>query len=141
LAFEHSDAPTDSPYRSIALGTGFACAIDVDTDGIACWGNGAPTVGASGYQEIVAAGTGLCALTLAGGVECWDNRHGSLRDWPFARIPTGTGYSLLAIGLDQISTDWEAACALHDSGEIHCWSMFNSYQSTVTQIPTQFRYR
>ena len=141
----HSDmiagAPADSPYRSLALGTNFGCAIRSDTDALVCWGTNTPTVPAGTYDTVVAAGTGVCLLTSAGTVGCWDNRHDDLANWPYARIPEGPGYSQIAIGLDALSTDWEAACALHDSGEVHCWSMFNGNTGTVTQVPLQLRYR
>ncbi|MCT8972662.1 Ig-like domain repeat protein [Microbaculum marinisediminis] len=65
----------------------------------------------------------VCALTSAGGVECWgNNTSGQLGD---GNAPNGTDVPGTVIGLDSGVTAVEmafyTACAVTDAGTVKCW--------------------
>ena len=136
-----SSAPTESVYSEIAVGQRFACALVADTGAIDCWGEaGPPSLSGVGHTTLVSTSWGVCALTAEGAVRCRLQRN-SRWSWDLSRVPTGTGYTQLAGGEGEPGTDQHGACALHGSGEVHCWTSSNSGGDAMNQVPFALRYR
>jgi alpha-tubulin suppressor-like RCC1 family protein len=149
--WSYSDAPQTVPDLgsgavAAGVGLGFACAL-MDTGGVKCWGqNSQGQLGdgttadsttpvdvaglSSGVQAIAVGESVSCALTSAGGVQCWGtNTNGEL----------GIGNTNTVLGPQNVvglSTSVEAitstsgihVCALLSGGAVKCWGYNGSGQ-------------
>jgi alpha-tubulin suppressor-like RCC1 family protein len=130
--------------KDVSVGYLHTCAVTA-AGGVKCWGNnwdgelGNGTFGAgdcnclfqtptdvSGLTHGVAAVTaGLehtCALTTAGGVECWgDNQYGELGNGTTDISAVPVGVQGLASGVAQISAGVDFTCAVTTGGGVKCW--------------------
>ncbi len=131
-----------SGVSAISAGYNFACAL-TSAGGVECWGvnaygqlgngttyNSTVPVAVSGLSSgVVAISAGdehACALTSAGGVECWGkNYYGQLGDNgatgydAFSSVPVAV--SGLSSGVSAISSGGDHTCALTGTGAVDCW--------------------
>jgi alpha-tubulin suppressor-like RCC1 family protein len=150
-----------SEVTSIAAGSNFACAVTTFGD-VQCWGAndrgqlGDGTGGNLGDHQLVPVNVvGLssaislvelgfahgCALTSAGGVECWgSNDQGQVGDGTGgieedAQQLTAVDVVDLASGVDIIDAGNEFTCALTTKGDVKCWGSHRSGQQNSSNIP------
>ncbi|WP_370631417.1 chromosome condensation regulator RCC1 [Methylosinus sp. Sm6] len=123
---------------AVSLGYTHSCAL-MKTGGVKCWGyNGAGQLGDGTRitrwtpvdvlgltSTIVAIDVGsnhACALTAAGGVECWgENRYGQLGDTTTINRSTPVAVAGLASGVAALSAGNRHSCALTVGGASLCW--------------------
>jgi Regulator of chromosome condensation (RCC1) repeat len=136
-------APTVTPPSAsavIAAGGWHTCVV-LGEGGVRCWGlndsgqlgGGTPIqaslpVGVPGLEHGVAAITSgdsfSCALTDAGGVQCWgSNAYGQLGDGTTDDSAGPVGVSGLDSGVTAIAAGAEHACALTAAGGVKCWGL------------------
>ena len=79
--------------------------------------------GLSGPVAAIAAGVDhTCALTSAGGVECWgDNEWGELGDGTTTNRSTAGTVSGLSGGVVAVTSHYSHTCALTSAGRVECW--------------------
>lgn len=127
-----------SGVSMISAGTGHTCAV-LDSGGVKCWGaNGAGALGDGSFDSslvpvdstslqigaiAVAAGSSFtCALTQAGGVQCWGyNARGQLGDGTAVGRPTAADVVGLQSGVTELAVAFWQACARLANSEIRCW--------------------
>ena len=128
---EGSDAAVD-PYACDAGGCNTSCAADADcTSGYFCWEAECVKV-----AQIGAGNEDTCALTTAGGVQCWGyNYAGELGNdskndsyLPVAVTGLSSGISAISVGRDH-------TCALTTEGGVECWGNLGYYQSDESPVP------
>lgn len=135
------DAPTEAVYSDVAVGPRFACALNAATRGVECWGeSGPPPVRGGTYDAIASTTWGLCTLDTDGAIGCYIQRNTN-RNWELARVPTGDGYTHIDGGATEPGTDHHGACAIHESGEVYCWTTSNSGADGMNQVPTGLGFR
>lgn len=124
---------------SLALGGAQSCAV---TDGaLRCWGGnflGQLGTGDAFDRPVPAAVKGLgsgvlmaaagsrhtCALTQAGGVQCWGgNDQGQLGNGSSAPSKTPVEVSGLTAGVKFIAAGYDHTCAVMSSGSVKCWGL------------------
>ncbi len=140
-----SPTPTPAPEvrTPIAAGGKHTCALTT-AGGVQCWGaNGAGQLGDGTWEDrptpvdvvgleggVVAIATGLwhtCALTTAGGVQCWGrNDSGQLGDGTTTHRNLPVDVVGLGGGVVAIAAGGYHTCALTASGGVQCWG-FNYY--------------
>ena len=109
---------TVAPRRGrIAVGDGFACALDA-VGQIVCWGQGlsASAPAGGGFSFISAGISGVCAIDAIGAVVCW-TRSNTISSTVDKGVPAPP-FKEVVLGGDQNS---EFACALRDGGQASCW--------------------
>ncbi len=146
---------TGLPGRSIAVAAGafFTCALD-DAGAVWCWGRNASgelgtasnmnysTPAAVRYLDtavvaIVGGDEHTCALTTAGGVQCWGgNASGQLGDGTTRTIPVPRQVSGLTSGVVAIAAGQKHTCALMMGGAVRCWGGNGVGQLGDGQRPT-----
>ncbi|APV50553.1 hypothetical protein BWI17_13160 [Betaproteobacteria bacterium GR16-43] len=129
--------PLFGNVTSLSAGNAHTC-VSLDTGEAACWGanesgqlgrghrlasgyNPASVVGASlpAVAKVSAGATGSCALTQAGGVQCWGDKpgNGSVSSL-YAVAVTG-----LASGATDIASGGGHSCAVTATGGVKCWGL------------------
>ncbi len=78
----------------------------------------------SGVAAVTAGYDFACALTTAGGVECWgDGSQGALGDGNFSSNPSPVQVTGLMSGVKVVSAGTSGVCALMDDGTATCWGL------------------
>jgi alpha-tubulin suppressor-like RCC1 family protein len=128
-----------SGVTAISAGFDHACAI-TSAGGVQCWGlngtgqlgNGTTTAAsvpvpvaglASGVAAISAGGWHTCALTTAGGVQCWGyNQWGQVGNGTQGNIfATPQQVTGLTSGIVAVHAGYAHSCAVTTTGGIQCW--------------------
>jgi len=140
------DLPPLQNIQQIGTGFGHTCAVTT-AGGVQCWGsndsgelgNNSLTAsnkpvdvsGLSSDVSTVSAGFGhTCALTTAGGVQCWGNNDtGQLGiGSPASNSSVPAAVSGLDSGVRAVSTGTFHTCALTTAGGVKCWGYNNAGQ-------------
>jgi alpha-tubulin suppressor-like RCC1 family protein len=132
------EANPEPDTAALALGWSHSCALTVG-GGIRCWGNNAygqlgngtnfnslvpvDVAWLPGGVRAMAAGVDhSCALTAAGGVECWGrNSKGQLGNGSSLDSAVPVQVAGLAEGVAAISAGFRHTCALTTGGGVKCW--------------------
>jgi alpha-tubulin suppressor-like RCC1 family protein len=154
------------PATAIAAGVDHACAL-TNTGGVECWGvnaygelgNGTTNTSftytpdysytpvnviglSSGETAVAAGGDHTCALTTAGGVQCWGyNYYGELGNGTSTTSSTPVDVTGLSSGVTAIATGYSHSCALTNAGGVECWGdnvngeLGNGTVSSISPVP------
>ena len=151
--------PPAGRFTDISAGDSYSCAIRENGE-IACWGRNfrgvLDDIPAGRFTAVSATGsTPACAIRENGEIACWGKNHGSfggsLDDEP-AAPPAGSFIAVVATyGLNcAIAETFEGASAAPDTGEIECWTSWDSFYAEMREDlllqrsdfdPPQGRYR
>ncbi len=122
----------------LTTGENHSCAL-TNLGGVYCWGRGfygqlgnggynsspsiVPVTGlTSGVKSIVAGAAHTCALTLAGGVQCWGyNAYGQIGNGANTDTSIPVEVSGLTSGVIAIAAGGFHTCALLSTGSMKCW--------------------
>jgi hypothetical protein len=135
------DAASAETLVAVSVGEDFACALTA-SGAVRCWDNRGGQLGsngagayravavpvpglASGVTAISVGGSSACALTAAGGVQCWgDNGSGQLGSGS-TRMSSAVPLPVTGLesGVAAISVGATYACALTTAGGVQCWGM------------------
>ena len=133
---------------AIATGAHHTCALTT-AGGVLCWGeDGQGQLGNGGFSAsssipvqsglssgVAAIATGdffTCALTTAGGVQCWgDNAYGQLGNGTTTSSAVPVPVTGLSSGVAAIAAGADHACALTTAGGVQCWGYNDSGQLGV----------
>ena len=140
---------------AIAAGDDYTCALTA-TGAVQCWGMNhhgqlgdgtklwrptpAAVTGLSGGVVAIAAGTEhTCALTAAGGMQCWgSNEYGELGiGTPNLSQPLPVEVNGLGGPVKSIVVGGGQTCAVMVSGSVQCWGSNNSGESGVNAAANQ----
>lgn len=124
---------------AVSIGNQHTCVLNSASQ-VLCWGpndNGQLGIGKSSYNEVnpvdpVGLTSGMaamsfgfrhaCALTTAGGVQCWgDNYLGTLGDGTNLIRGSAVSVTGLSSGVAAVSTGYSHSCALTAVGGVKCW--------------------
>jgi alpha-tubulin suppressor-like RCC1 family protein len=131
-----------SGVAAISAGEDHVCAVTT-TGSLQCWGNngwgqlgndyGPPGYWASnvpltvpgfssGVAAATAAGSHTCALTTAGGVQCWgSNTYGEVGNGTTGQISVPVPVVGLSSGVTALTAGHNHTCALMMGGSLECW--------------------
>jgi alpha-tubulin suppressor-like RCC1 family protein len=143
------------PMTAVAVGAGFACALDTGGS-VWCWGqngygqlgNNSTTAslapvrvsGLSRVTALVAGTTSAYALTASGVVESWgQNNLGQLGNGTNTNSSVPVQVVGLAGGATAVTASEGTACAITSGGALECWGNNNYGQlgnNTTTNSPT-----
>jgi alpha-tubulin suppressor-like RCC1 family protein len=117
---------TPKARRGICVAVGWRLVLAVLTATLGCVGLAAPAV-ATTSTAISAGGYRTCALSSAGGVNCWgENHYGELGDGTTADKATPVFVSGLGSGVAAVSAGPYDTCALMSDGVTQCLG-YNGY--------------
>jgi alpha-tubulin suppressor-like RCC1 family protein len=104
------------------LGDGAPTGSVTFKDGVQVLGSSALSLNGAGQSTLAAGNSHSCALTKAGGVECWGgNLSGQLGDGTLTSRSTRVAVSGLASGVVAVAAKVNQTCALTLAGAVHCW--------------------
>jgi len=122
----------------VQAGWDHSCAVTT-RGGVLCWGhNGDGELGDGtnharsepafvagmndGFTQVSLGFDSACALSTAGGVECWGyNGNGQLGDGTRQTRTTPVGVLGLSSGVQAVTAGWDHTCALTTGGAVQCW--------------------
>ena len=143
IASAQSASLPDAVATQVAAGVGHTCALTT-AGAVQCWGwnrdgqlgNNSTTSSpvpvavsglGSGVVTIAVGDYHTCAVTLAGGAQCWGNNHyGELGNNSTTDSPVPVAVSGLASGVAAIGGGGAHTCALTTAGAVKCWGL-NAY--------------
>ncbi|MBY6240265.1 chromosome condensation regulator RCC1 [Methylosinus sp. Sm6] len=111
------------------LGAGAPAGVVNFTDGARALGSARLSPFPAGRGVIALGVDHSCALTSAGGVQCWgSNDVGQLGDGTSTSRPTPVAVSGLSSGVVAVSAGGGQTCALTAGGAVKCWGLNDSGQ-------------